>query len=177
MMLKPLLFSIATLLVASSQASAAIVYSQTQSGSVGFPDSTPVMLTFTGAIPAATDATLSLFATGGELALNNKRLEQLNVEGDTFETLGSPAGWIRPVNFLNDVGVLADPVIIPLADLNNYVIDGQVMVSVVRPNFISGGTFDVVLQYTSAVPEPSSGLLLALGLTGVVLPRRRGRSL
>ena len=141
-----------------------MTYSQTQSGSVGFPDSTPQLFTFTDAPPAASDATLSLIATGGELANNNKRLEQLLVEGDTFQTPGQPAGWILPINFLDVAGGSVDPVTIPLADLNGYVADGQVGVSLVRPNFIAGGTFDLVLEYTPAIPEPSTGVLLLLGL-------------
>ncbi|NOY42553.1 MAG: PEP-CTERM sorting domain-containing protein [Planctomycetes bacterium] len=172
MMLKPVLFSFAAILVVASQTSAAIIYSQTQSGSVG----STTILTFTGALPAASDATLSLIAKpGGELFNNNKRLEQLLVDGNTYQTPGNPAGWILPVNFLDGGGVLPPPVTIPLADLIGFVADGQVSVSVTRPGFLSGGVFDLVLEYTS-VPEPASGLLLVLGMAGVALPRRWRRS-
>ncbi|MEQ8835252.1 MAG: PEP-CTERM sorting domain-containing protein, partial [Lacipirellulaceae bacterium] len=136
-------------------------------------DSTPVVLTFTGALPAAGDATLSLFATGGELANNNKRLEQLMVDGDGYQTAGDPAGWIRPVNFLDGANQPVSPVTIPLASLDAYVADGEVQVSVVRPGFIAGGTFDVTLEYTTSIPEPSTLWLLGLGSLSLVSSRRR----
>ncbi|MEO1496105.1 MAG: hypothetical protein AAFV43_03035 [Planctomycetota bacterium] len=155
----------------SGPASASTIYSQTQSGAVGFPDSTPVVLTFTGAPEPATDATLSLVATGGELANNNKRLEQLTVDGDTFNSAGQPLGWVLPVNFLDGANQPVDPVTIPLADLAGYAIDGQIVVSVVRPGFISGGRFDVTIEYTSAIPEPTSLALFG----GLILPLCCGR--
>lgn len=163
------------MLFTASSAAAMTIYSQTQSGSVGFPDSTPVVLTFTDALPAASDATLSLIAKpGGELYNNNKRLEQLKVEGDVYQTLGNPAGWMLPINFLDGGGELPPPITIPLTNLNSYVADGQVVISVVRPGFLSGAVFDVVLEYTSSVPEPTSFLLFVLGMAGITLkPRRR----
>ncbi|QDT67618.1 hypothetical protein MalM25_05180 [Planctomycetes bacterium MalM25] len=165
--------SLLTALAVACPSMGMTIYSQTQSGGVGFPDSTPVVLTFTDAPAAASDATLELIATGGELANNNKRLEQLKVEGDTFQTPGQPAGWILPVNFLDGAGATPPPVTIPLANLSGYVADGQVEVSVVRPGFISGGTFDVVLSYTTAVPEPTGALLTLLGLfAGATRPGR-----
>ena len=151
---------VAVLCVAAGQAAAMTMYSQEQSGEVGFPSTDPVVLTFTDALPAASDGVLSLFADGGELALNNKRLEQLKVDAMTFQTPGNPAGWILPVNFLDSGGATPDPVTIPLADLNGFVADGEVEVSVVRPNFLAGGTFRLKLEYTT-VPEP---ITLALGV-------------
>lgn len=159
--------SLLTAVAATSPSWGMTIYSQSQSGGVGFPDSTPVVLTFTGAPPAASDATLELIATGGELANNNKRLEQLKVEGDTHQTPGQPAGWVLPVNYLDGAGATPPPVTILLGDLTGYVADGQVEVSVVRPGFIAGGTFDLVLSYTTAVPEPTAGLLALLGLLGI----------
>jgi len=169
MISKQVIFSCLAILVATSQASATTIYSQTQSGAVG----STAVLTFTGALPAASDATLSLIAKpGGELFNNGKRLEQLLIDGNTYQTLGSPAGWILPVNFLDTGGATPDPVTIPLAALSGFVADGQVVVSVTRPGFLSGGVFDLVLEYTAIVPEPASGLLLVMAMAGVALPRR-----
>lgn len=153
-----------------------MLYSQTQSGGVGFPSVEPVVLTFTDAPPAASDATLSLVATGGELNLNGKRLEQLLVDGASFETPnlpgGHPAGSVLPTNRLNILDEIVEPVTIPEAVLNGFVADGMVEVSVVRPGFIAGGTFDFVLSYTSAIPEPGSLMLLASFGVVALLNRR-----
>ncbi len=172
--LKQALFSLVILSLAASQSAAMTIYSQTQSASTG--STAPVTLTFTGVLPAATDATLSLIAKpGGELFGNNKRLEQLTVDGNTsYKTPSAPnVGWILPVNFNDGFGQLPDPVTIPLADLIGFVADGQIVVSVVKPQFESGAVFDLVLEYTSTVPEPASGLLLTLGLACVALRQRR----
>jgi len=152
---------------------AAPTYSQTQSGSVAFGNSDPVVLTFTGTPAAVTDATLTLIATGGELANNNKRLEQLKVEGDTHQTPGQTAGWFLPVNYLDGSGGVPSPVTIAMADMNStYTTDGQVVVSVVRPGFIAGGTFDVTLEY-DYIPEPASAALFGLGGLAMLARRRR----
>lgn len=157
----------------ASNASAATIYSQTQSGSVGFPDSTPVVLTFTDALPAISDATLTLVATGGELNLANKRLENLLVDGVAYETPGTNPGWMLPTNQFDAGGVLPPPVTIPLVDLNSYVADGMVQVSVVRPGFLAGGSFDITLEYTTSVPEPSSIAILSAAVLGGFLYRKR----
>ena len=129
-----------------------------QSGSVAFPSVEPVVLTFTDAPPAASDATLTLIATGGELNLGGKRLEQLTVDGASFETPslpgGHPAGSVLPTNQRNILQEVVEPVTIPEGVLNGFVADGTVVVSVVRPGFIAGGTFDFVLSYASAIPNP-----------------------
>jgi len=167
---KQIYLSLFAVLIVPSQALAATIYSQTQSGSVG----STAVLTFTGTLPAASDATLSLIAQpGGELFNNGKRLEQLLVDGNTYQTPGNPAGWILPVNFLDTGGSTPDPVTIPLAALSGFVTDGQVEVSVTRPGFLSGAVFDLVLEYTVLVPEPATGLLLLLAMAGIALPRRR----
>lgn len=155
----------------ASPAIGATIYSQTQSGSVVFGDSTPVVLTFTGTPEPGADATLSLIATGGELANNNKRLEQLTVDGDTYQSSGQPAGWVLPVNFLDGSLNSVDPVTIPQLDLAGYAADGQITVSVVRPNFIAGGVFDITLEYRSAIPEPTSAWLA--GSMAFAVSRRR----
>ena len=150
------------------------IYTQTQSGAVAFPNSDPVVLTFTGTPEPITDAVLTLVATGGELNLANKRLEQLNVEGTTYQTPGQPAGWILPTNQLDGSGSFPDPVTIPLAEFANFTNDGQVIVSVVRPGFISGGTFDLTLSYEfAAIPEPGSGALLVSVFCMLARVRRR----
>ncbi len=162
------LLACAVLFVAANQAGALTIYSQSQAGSVGGT----AVLTFTGALPAASDATLSLFADPcGELFNNGKRLEQLTVDGMTYQTPGQTAGRILPVNFLDTSGGTPAPVTIPLADLSGFVADGQVEVSVTRPGFLSGGVFHIVLEYT-AVPEPSA---LAMGVVAsfALLGRRR----
>lgn len=177
MNLRSLAFLFAALLVAGGCFSrcSAMTYSQSQSGSVVFGDSTPVVLTFTDAPPAASDALLSLVATGGELNNNGKRLEQLLVDGSTYQTDTWPAGWILPVNHLDQFGDPVDPVTIPLADLNGFVADGEVVISVVRPGFIAGGAFDLVLEYTTAIPEPTAALLFAVGGAALLSRRRVAR--
>ena len=149
------------------------LYSQTQSGTVGFPDSTPFVLTFNETLPPATDATLSLFATGGELASNGKRLEGLLIDGLVFQTPGQGPGVVLPVNFLDTGGQPVDPVTIPLADLTTFAADGEIEVSAFRPGFIAFGAFDFVLEYTSTIPEPGAGLLMTFGSAGLAFYRRR----
>lgn len=151
-------------------AEATLVFSQTQSGAV--PSATsPLVLTFTGTPVALGDATLSLIATGGELANNGKRLDQLKVDGDTYETPGWSPGMFLPVNYLDQFGDPVAPVTIPLANLSTYVADGQVEVSIVQPGFLAGGVFDVTLSYAT-VPEPST-LLVWASVFGALATRRR----
>lgn len=159
------------LLSAAATSQGALVFNQTKSGAVGFPDVTPVVLTFTGAIPPVGDATLSLIATGGELNNNGKRLEQLTIDGVSYESPGGwPPGYMLPVNHLDQFADPVAPITIPMADLATYAADGEIVVSVVRPNFLAGGTFDIALTY-EGTPEPAS--LALVGLGSLALLRRR----
>lgn len=170
------LLGLTALFAVACPAAGMTIYTQTQSASIGGS----ALLTFTDALPAASDATLELIATGSELALNGKRLEQLMFDGVSFETPnlpgGHPAGSILPVNFLDVALQPVDPVTIPLADLMGFVADGQVEVSVTKPGFLRGAAFDLVLTYTSSIPEPATGLLVLLG-TAATLHRRGPRPL
>ena len=169
MMTRKLLWSSAIVGLVTSWAPAMAPFSQTQSGSVG----SMAVLTYVDTPPAASDATLSLIATGGELNLNGKRLEQLTVDGDTFQTPGQPAGWMLPVNHLDVNLNPVDPVIIPLADLNGFVADGEIVVLVTRPGFLAGGQFDILLEYVSAIPEPATAMLIAGCFSSTLAARRQ----
>lgn len=158
----------AAVFVVATATDAAVVYDQTQSGAV---PGGPTVLTFTGAIPPVGDATLSLIATGGELNLNGKRLDNLTVDGDTYTTPGGwPAGYFLPVNWLDQFGDPVAPITIPLANLATYAADGEIVITVTKPGFLAGGTFDVQLTY-EGTPEPASVALMALA--SVALLRRR----
>ena len=172
---------LSTLNTASTQAQSN-TYSQTLSGFALFSNPDPIVFTFTGTPEAASDATLALIATSGELAGGfNKRLENLSVEGDIYTTPGIPgltAGYMLPTTqtqefYTGSSTALPDPVLIPLANLNGYVSDGQLVMSVDDPPFIAGGNFNVTLSYSTTVPEPSALALFAFGLSCAILKRHR----
>lgn len=161
-----------------------VVYSQTQFGSASFANPDPIILTFTETDIAISDATLTLVATSGELSGGfNKRLENLSVEGVTYTTPGIPGltpGYMLPTTqtqefYTGSPTALPEPVVIPLAELNGFVADGQVVVSVDDPGFIASGDFNVTLSYTTnvAVPEPSGCAIVALAFLKAASRRRR----